>query len=448
MGKRLGKCKILQRAMPQIKAPMSMKRVIYWFRNDLRIEDNINLLKACEYADEIIPVYVIDKDLTSNSWLGIEKFGAYRKQFLLESLRDLHKALAAKHSGLLIYEGNLVEVFKSIELNYSSSHIFAQVGLGTEEQRQESLLTEAGFKLNLSDDHTLYLPNNLPFEISQTPETFTVFRKKIEKYATVPAKNHKVKIKSAVEPNHFIASQLPFFETTNKSTHPNSAFPFAGGRQSGLKRLADYLWQTDSITTYKETRNGLIGTNYSSKLSAWLALGCLSAREVYDEIVKYEKEKTKNESTYWLYFELLWRDFFSFMLMKHKDKIFKKSGIQGVNDNRPYRPKQLTMWIAGETNDAFVNANMKELAETGFMSNRGRQVVASYLVNDLNCDWRYGAAYFEKMLIDYDPGSNYGNWQYIAGVGNDPRPDRYFNPKTQAERYDPSGAFQKLWLTH
>lgn len=425
-----------------------MKRVIYWFRKDLRLEDNLSLLRACQNADEVIPIYLIDTGLDTSSWLGIDKIGPYRKKFLLESLQDLNNALSKEDSGLLITEGNIVEVFKGLKDTFSCNTIFAQAGTGTEEKKQEARLVEAGFNLHTTNDHTLYTPHSLPFEITQTPEIFTAFRKKIEKYATVPLPQGKVMIKSAIAPVHFNAQSLYFFRDRSAATHPSSAFPFEGGRESGLKRLDDYLWQSDAIVTYKTTRNGLIGTRYSSKLSAWLALGCLSAREIYHEISSYEQQRIKNESTYWLYFELLWRDFFSFMLMKHKERFFLKSGIQKIADTRPYRPKELKMWIEGKTDNVFVNANMKELAQTGYMSNRGRQVVASYLVNDLDCDWRYGAAYFEHMLIDYDPGSNYGNWQYIAGVGNDPRADRYFNPKTQAEKYDPNGAFQKLWITN
>jgi deoxyribodipyrimidine photo-lyase len=106
----------------------------------------------------------------------------------------------------------------------------------------------------------------------------------------------------------------------------------------------------------------------------------------------------------------------------------------------------LEQWIKGETNEDFVNANMNELRLTGFMSNRGRQNVASYFCNDLKLDWRYGAAYFEEQLIDYDVCSNWGNWAYIAGVGNDPRPDRYFNIEKQASTYDKNRSYRNLWL--
>ena len=127
------------------------------------------------------------------------------------------------------------------------------------------------------------------------------------------------------------------------------------------------------------------------------------------------------------------------------DKIFKIGGILNKNYHWNTDQKTIQQWIQGETKDDFVNANMIELRETGFMSNRGRQNVASYFSKELLLDWRIGAAYFESMLIDYDVHSNYGNWMYVAGVGNDPR-DRKFNTQLQAERYDQNHKYRKLWL--
>ncbi|MGB0980439.1 MAG: FAD-binding domain-containing protein, partial [Croceimicrobium sp.] len=196
------------------------------------------------------------------------------------------------------------------------------------------------------------------------------------------------------------------------------------------------------ILEYKNTRNGLIGDSYSSKFSPWLALGCISAREIYWELNKFEEEVKSNSSTYWMYFELLWRDFFRFTALKEGRSFFRMKEVQAMKTLPHFEA-----WRQGETGQAFVDANMKELLHTGFMSNCGRQNVASYLIHDLKIPWHLGAAWFESQLIDYDVCSNYGNWTYLAGLGNDPRPNRYFNVQSQAERYDADGAFQRLWLT-
>jgi deoxyribodipyrimidine photo-lyase len=155
---------------------------------------------------------------------------------------------------------------------------------------------------------------------------------------------------------------------------------------------------------------------------------------------------TKNESTYWLIFELIWRDYFRMITKKYGNRIFKAGGIKNKILQLRQDPDIFKRWTEGQTGIPFIDANMRELKQTGFMSNRGRQNVASFLVKDLKIDWRMGASYFEYTLIDYDVHNNWGNWNYVAGVGNDPREDRYFNTQLQAQRYDPSGKYVKRWL--
>jgi deoxyribodipyrimidine photo-lyase len=228
-----------------------------------------------------------------------------------------------------------------------------------------------------------------------------------------------------------------------------AAIQFKGGESEALKRLNHYFFESKAIANYKETRNEMVGADYSSKFSAWLALGCISARFIYQELKKYESINSANDSTYWLVFELLWRDYFRFMMKKHPNKFFQKKGIKNQNVTKTkIDTKQLTNWINGKTGIDFIDANMIELKLTGFMSNRGRQNAASYLCNDLELDWRYEAAYFEQQLIDYDVCSNWGNWAYLAGVGNDPRGNRVFNIEKQASDYDKSKVFRNLWLKH
>ena len=163
---------------------------------------------------------------------------------------------------------------------------------------------------------------------------------------------------------------------------------------------------------------------------------------------KYEAQFSANESTYWLEFELLWRDYFRFMMKKYSNRFFQQAGIKEKTDNlHAHNNETLLTWINGQTGNDFIDANMIELKLTGFMSNRGRQNVASYLCNDLKLDWRYGAAYFEQQLIDYDVCVNWGNWAYLAGVGNDPKGNRIFNIEKQANDYDKLKTFRNLWLT-
>jgi len=194
------------------------------------------------------------------------------------------------------------------------------------------------------------------------------------------------------------------------------------------------------------TRNGLLGADYSTKFSSWLAFGCVSPRRIYFEIKKYERERVKNDSTYWVIFELIWRDYFRFVCAKYGTLVFYPGGIMQKRVKWDKDEAKFKKWADGLTGVPFVDANMRELLHTGWMSNRGRQNVASFLTKDLKLDWRLGAEWFEYMLIDHDVCSNYGNWNYSAGIGNDPREDRKFNMVKQATDYDAKGEFVKLWV--
>jgi len=245
-------------------------------------------------------------------------------------------------------------------------------------------------------------------------------------------------VKSAIK-----IEELSFFQGISKE----ATSEFKGGETEALKRLNYYLWESQKILTYKETRNGLLGFDYSSKFSPWLANGSLSPRKIYWEIKKFEQEVKSNQSTYWLVFELIWRDFFKFYALKFGNKMFHLSGTKDTEPKLSQDRETFDKWANGETGIPFIDANMSELNQTGFMSNRGRQNVASFLVKDLKIDWRMGAEYFESLLLDYDVPSNWGNWNYVSGVGSDPREGRYFNVLLQASRYDAKAKYVKHWIS-
>ena len=220
---------------------------------------------------------------------------------------------------------------------------------------------------------------------------------------------------------------------------------FEGGETAGKRRLEQYVWETDSLQEYKETRNGLVGRDYSSKFSPWLATGCLSPREVYATVGEYERERVSNDSIYWLVFELRWRDFFAFQFAKYGGQFFRPGGIRERTDVEWRRDDAaFRRWQEGRTGVPFVDAAMRELAATGYVSNRARQNAASFLVHDQGIDWRWGAAHYEHHLLDFDPASNYGNWAYVAKVGNDSR-EGGFDVLAQAERYDHGAEYVQRW---
>jgi deoxyribodipyrimidine photo-lyase len=428
-----------------------MRTIVVWFKTDLRLHDNETLVKAIAQGDSIIPVYCFDEAHFNNSEYGFQKTGSFRAQFLLESLMDLDSNLRELGSGLLILKGNPEVEIPKIVSQYKANKVVAKREVAFEERQTESKVQEALFKVKCEfqtfSTSTLYHAEDLPFSIKDIPDVFTNFRKKTEKDAVIrPSFESPSSVKSPIiEP-----IKLPTLEElglTFTKIDSRTAIVFEGGESKAIERLNHYFFESKCISNYKETRNGLIGTDYSSKFSAWLALGCISPRFIYRELQKYETEFGANDSTYWLVFELLWRDYFRFMMKKHQSNFFKQSGIKNnklklFSDN----VQKLQDWIEGNTGADFVDANMIELKLTGFMSNRGRQNVASYLCNDLKLDWQLGAAYFEEQLIDYDVCSNWGNWAYLAAVGNDPRDNRYFNIEKQAAVYDTKRKYRDLWL--
>ena len=435
---------------------MKRKRVIVWFREDLRLHDNEALTDALKAGEEVIPIYVFDeRTFSGKTSFGFQKTGSFRTQFIIEAVHDLRKSLRKLGSDLFIRVGKPEdEIFKIAE-HAKTSWVFCNRERTQEEVRVQDALEKnlwsIGQEIVYSRGKMLYYTADLPFPVTHTPDIFTSFRKEVEKYVPVraplptpTAENFKpltTEIQSGKLPG------LEDFGHDKFEKDPNGVMIFEGGETAAMAHLQEYFWEKGLAHSYKETRNGLLGKNYSTKFSVFLAHGCISPKYIYQELKKFEQEKGKNKSTYWIFFELLWRDFFRLMGKKYGNKIFQYSGTQGnapadLHENL----KLFQLWVEGKTGVPFIDANMQEIARTGFMSNRGRQNVASFLVKDLRVNWLMGAEYFESMLIDYDPCSNYGNWNYIAGVGSDPREDRYFNILTQARRYDPKGEYVKHWL--
>ena len=422
---------------------------LVWFRNDLRVHDNESLTNAIDENETVIAVYFFDPRHFEDTNFGFKKTEKFRAKFLIESVTALKQNLEKLNIPLLVYhqkpEGAIPEIITENEID----SIYFQ-----EEWTSEEIKVLENVKSKVSDsvafkstyNQFLFHPEDIPFDITSIPNVFTQFRNQCEK-------STKIRPEFTVQPmeeDNLITNEtvIPSMETlgfTDFKMDSRTAFPFRGGEDEAIKRLQNYFWETKKLSVYKLTRNGLIGTDFSSKFSPWLANGSISAKTIYWEIIKYEQQIGKNESTYWLIFELIWRDYFKYISLKNGNSIFKIGGILDKKYVWKTNQSAINHWINGTTDEPFVNANMIELQQTGWMSNRGRQNVASFFAKELLIDWRIGAAYFEAMLIDYDVHSNYGNWMYVSGVGNDPR-DRKFNIKLQASNYDGQSKFQKLWL--
>lgn len=424
-----------------------MKRSIVWFRNDLRVHDNEALLDAIKDNDEIIPIYIFDTRIFDSSTShGFPKTGTHRSKFIVESINDLRFNLRALGSELYIRIGLPEEIIPQIARECKTKYVYCNRERTEEEvsvqDKLEHQLWSIGQEMRYFRGKMMYYTADLPFPITHCPDHFTSFKKEVEKIVNVrkPLPIPELPIQSLSIPLESGSTiELEHEYSNNNVLH--------GGETEALQRLKYYLWDTKLISNYKKTRNQLLGSDYSSKLSPYLAQGCISPKLIYEEVKRYESEHGSNDSTYWLIFELMWRDYFRFMAKKHGKKIFLKSGIAQKKSLEMYENKLMfDKWAKGMTGIPFVDANMRELNATGYMSNRGRQNVASFLVKDMKLSWIVGAEYFESQLLDYDPCSNYGNWNYVAGVGTDPRSDRYFNIPVQVRKYDPEGEYIRHWI--
>ncbi|WP_100657348.1 DASH family cryptochrome [Alteromonas flava] len=433
---------------------MSATRGLYIFRNDLRLSDNPSLKATCEKVDELLLVYVVEERWFAPNQFGLVALGQHRQRFLMESLSDLATRLGEHGQNLWVIQGDFTTVYETLIQAYQPHVVGMAECCGVYEQKQSNSIAyfaeKAGAKLISDTAECLFDRPELPFDLSDMPNVFSPFRRKIEQNLTPKGPTTTL---SKVPPISIAADDcLAMFtnvalDSTHSSQEHRHTYPkLKGGETAAQQQLNFYTFESDLIATYKETRNGLDGWEFSSKLSAWLALGCLSPRQAYAKICEYEANVCANQSTYWMYFELLWREFFHWQAYKHEDLLFKFAGIQQRSPSTEHNQDKFKRWQNGETGFGIVDACMRQLTTIGFMSNRGRQLVASCFVHELGLDWRYGAAFFEQELIDYDVASNWGNWQYLAGVGSDPRGHRQFNLEKQTQQYDPDGSFRRQWL--
>ncbi|TRX39262.1 DASH family cryptochrome [Flavobacterium restrictum] len=422
---------------------------LVWFRNDLRVHDNAILAQAVKENSFVLAVYCFDPRHFEYDTFGFKKTEKFRAQFLIETIKELKTNLEKIHIALVVTMEKPENCIPDLVNQYEIDQLYFQKEWTPEEVKvEDNCLQKVSNSVRITTfyDQFLFHPDDIPMAIAAIPNVFTQFRTACEKAVAIrPIAQTTAMDLDNLIPNTTTIPTLIDLGFTDFSDDSRTAFPFCGGENQALNRMQFYLWDSEKLSVYKLTRNGLIGADFSSKFSPWLANGSISARQIYWEIKKYESDVVQNESTYWLIFELIWRDYFKYISMKNGNSIFKIGGILDKDYEWKTSKSKIESWINGTTVEPFVNANMIELQQTGWMSNRGRQNVASYFAKNLLLDWRVGAAYFESMLVDYDVHSNYGNWMYVSGVGNDPR-DRKFNIPLQAKNYDSQSKFQNLWL--
>ncbi|SMR51487.1 unnamed protein product [Zymoseptoria tritici ST99CH_3D1] len=518
-----------------------MQRVlIYLLRRDLRLADNPIFTELAHLNSQsqkpfthLLPLYVFPANqleisgfLSSDSEKspypearsavgGFWRCGKLRAKFMAESVWDLKQDLQKDQSDLILRVGTVKDAVQAVLDGYRGRDDAEVHGVWmtgeksweeqVEEQDVKKMVEKDGKEFQLWNDEKYFVDDrDLPFkDASELNDVFTSFRKTVEPLREAPRQELPLAKKLPSLPDFIPEQAKPFAiphslkdtitalnkpldadqQLKNAPTLPEgaeSAHPFVGGSKPGLDRIK-HLIESGAMTSYKDTRNGLLGLDFSTKLSAWLALGSITARQVHWRLVDFEDGKGdvgknaqgygkgENKGTAAVRFELLWRDYMRLCTFKFGQKLFwldgyrqdpsaankfisspyshstNKKNRQGVNDE----DTRITVerFLCGRTGTGLIDASQRELYLTGWTSNRARQNVASYLAKRLEIDWRVGAEWYEMNLIDYDVSSNWGNWQYVSGVGNDPRGDaRVFNPVKQAVDYDPEGAYIRAWI--
>ncbi|HEY2581187.1 MAG TPA: DASH family cryptochrome [Mucilaginibacter sp.] len=428
---------------------MSEKTILVWFRNDLRIHDNEILLEAVRKADKVLPVYCFDPYYFKKNLSGNSKTGSLRARFLLESVADLRKNLQNIGGELIVRLGNPAEILPQLAEQYHVNEVYHHREVAHEETEISEQVEAALWKIKLNlkhfIGHTLYHKEDLPFPIKDIPDSFAVFKKKVERDSNVrPCVGTPEVI---CTPDIVDAGEIPGFQDIGVDEpfdDQRATNTFAGGESNALDQLAQFFINNEQANANKSSRNKS-DNDILSKLSPWIALGCLSLRQIYWEASRNQHLNNLNRSNL-LMLNLLWRDYFRFMFKKHGQKFISAKNSQEEKLEIALNQDELfENWKNGETGAPLVDAIMHELNATGYINNYNRQIVAGFLINDLKVDWTKGAAYFEEKLIDYSPASNWGNWAFIAGV-NDARESRYNILTKPAKELENKNDFIDTWL--
>lgn len=418
------------------------RKILVWFRNDLRLHDNEMLVEAIAKSDEILPIFCFDPREFELTRYESVKTGAVRAHFLLESVQDLRQSFQKFGGDILVLKGKPEELLPDLVSRYEISEVYHHREVASEETKVSTNVEDAlwKFSVNLKHfiGHTLYNKEDLPFPVKDIPDVFSQFKKKTERDAIVkPCILTPENIKFVQLENWGELPAMTELVVNESLTGFLPSTEFKGGENEALKHLHDFLNDGEELALSNTT---LKKNNVFSKLSPWLGLGCLSPREVYWKMKEAEASFGLKPYFNQIVLGLLWRDYYRFMFKKYRNTFFRS---EGFSPNKVItaltNSDSLQAWKNGHTGQPLVDAIMQDLNTTGYISNSCRQLAATYLIYELDINWMMGAAYFEEKLIDYAPASNWGNWANLAGVGNDKRLTSGFDFEKQLKIFDPKG---------
>jgi deoxyribodipyrimidine photo-lyase len=397
---------------------------VFWFRRDLRLDDNAGLCHALESGLPVIPVFIFDTNILND----LEDRRDRRVYFIFDSLRHIQEQLLQFRSSLEVYHGKPEMIFGELIKKYSIEKVFTNHDYDPYAQKRdtaiEQLLKNSGVQWHTYKDQVIFEKDEILKENGKPYTVFTPYSKKWKSALT-----------------EFCLKSFPAKKYFN-NFYPQEAFTFPSLESMGFEKTFDHFppqdVSNDVLIKYREQRD-FPGTSGTSRLSVHLRFGTISIRRLAQKAL-YLNETFLNE--------LVWRDFYHAILW-HFPHVGQGKSFRPEYDLIRWRndESEFEKWCGGQTGYPIVDAGMRELNATGFMHNRVRMIVASFLTKHLLIDWRWGEAYFAKKLLDYDLAANNGGWQWAAGSGCDAAPYfRIFNPYSQTQKFDPELKYVCKWV--
>ena len=398
---------------------------IFWFRRDFRLDDNVGLFYALKSDNPVLPIFIYDTDIIDK----LPKDDA-RLTFIHQSLKDLNNKLKQEHnSSIAFYHGKPIDIFKNIIEEYNVDKVFTNKDYEPYAVNRDNdindLLKDNQVEFNTYKDQVIFEKSEVVKGDGEPYLVFTPYMKKWKKvfkgteWKNFPSENHL--------DNLIDSTNLPELQLSEM-----------GFEESSIK-VSDYHLESEFLENYDNTRDKP-SINGTSRLSPYLRFGLVGYRKIVQKALSVDDETFLNE--------LIWREFYKVILYHYPESVknsFKKKydRIEWRNDEAEFEK-----WKNGQTGYPIVDAGMRQLNETGWMHNRVRMIVGSFLCKHLLIDWRWGEAYFAEKLLDYEMSSNVGGWQWVAGTGVDAAPYfRIFNPYSQTDKFDKNKKYINNWVT-
>ncbi len=405
---------------------MNKKVSVFWFRRDLRLDDNVGFLAALKGEHPVLPIFIFDNEI-------LEKLPENdpRVTFIYDTLQQMRSELQDNHgSSIAMYEGNPIQVFKSLIKEHEIAEVFTNRDYEPyaleRDSAIEKLLKAEDIPFHTFKDQVIFEKNEVVKDDGDPYVVYTPFKNKWKEGFS--EKEHLT--------IHYTSQYLQ--NLVQHSRLPNLSLSDIGFKKSDIK-VHEYDVTPTLIANYEDTRNFPAVENGTSRLGPHLRFGTVSIRKIMKKAIA-----EKNE-VFWS--ELIWREFFMQILWHFPHTV--TDAFKTKYDRIPWRnnEEEFEKWKQGQTGYALVDAGMRELNATGYMHNRVRMLVASFLCKHLLIDWRWGEAYFAEKLLDYELSSNVGNWQWAAGSGVDAAPYfRIFNPMTQIDKFDKQKNYILKWI--